>query len=207
VASPQPPARPRRTLPRIAAAVLLLAALASFGMGMVTITFDQSLISELQQVNHPLPAACLQGGIATYSGMTMTVDAPPSIDTGCFPFLGAAASDARVGVQPLAVAGALAVLAALAANLWWRRGALIAASLLPLLAAALLLVNAWLFPSAFRSRFHLQAATVVGVPATGLLVALGLLVAAPLVHAVAAGAGWAARALAPIEAPSRAPDR
>jgi hypothetical protein len=202
------PPLPRRAALRLLSGLLLLGALAGFALGMVTIAFSPLLVSELQQLpGGGLPDACVNGGIATYTGLALVLGVAPSVDTGCLSHLGGDAGAAAVGIQPLAAVAAVLVVGALAATVWgwrwWRPVSLV----LTLLAVALLLGDFLGFAGVFEARFGVGADAVAGEPAPGLWVVAGLLVAACLAHAGAATVGWARRALEPIETPRPRMDR
>ncbi len=55
---------------------------------MVTITFNPVLVADLQAIGQGLPAACVSGGIATYSGVSLALGTAPSVDTACLTRLG-----------------------------------------------------------------------------------------------------------------------
>ncbi len=204
MSSRPPQARPSQIVPRLLSAILLILALLGFELGMVTITFNPVLVADLQQIGQGLPAACLSGGIATYSGISLALGTAPSVDTACLTRLQGDAGAAGAGIQPLVVAALVIVLVALVANLWsWRWSRALGLGL-PILAALLLLIEALQFAGVFQALFHLGADAVAGEPSGGLWVVEGLLVAACLPGSALLVVGWARRALAPLEGPGRA---
>lgn len=205
-ASGSPP-RPRQLALRLAAAVPLLGAVAASALGTVTITFSSTLVGELQLLpGQGLPAPCIQHGIATYSGASLVAGTSPVVNTACLRHLAASSGQAAVGAQPLMVVAALLVASALAALAWRWRGWRVVAAAAPLAAALLVLLEWALFAGIFEGHFRprVSAGAVAAVPATGLWTACGLLLLAALVSPLAGAAGWARRALAPLEAPRSA---
>ena len=75
------PASDRRRHPalRLVTLLLLLAAAGLFAVSMVRISFSPAFIAELQQLPGlgTLPAACVDGGIAAYSGLTLATGGDP----------------------------------------------------------------------------------------------------------------------------------
>ena len=189
----------RRPL-RIVSLILLLGALAGLGLGMARITFSPSLLAELNQIPGlgSLPRACVTGGIAAYSGLTLVWGGPPAVNTACLSRVQDAAQ-ANLGIQPLALVGALLILAAVLITIWAPPRHRPVTALLSLVAAVLLLVEAARLGGVFARHFGGAGTAVVSEPDLGLWVVDGLLLAAALAPLIVAAAGWAERALAPVE--------
>jgi len=192
---------------RIASGVLLLGAVACGVVGMTTIGFSQSLISVLQLLpGQRLPDACVSGGIATYSGISLALSTAPSVNTECLQRLHDGGG-AAVGVQPLVLVAFLLIVVGVLVNVWnppSRRTATMAASLL---SAALLVVDQLRFGAVFETRFGLRAGSVAASPASGFWLALALVVLACLANLVPDVNSWVSRALAPLEEPEGPPRR
>jgi hypothetical protein len=187
-----------RAMPhRLASIILLLGALGSFALGMVSIAFSPTLIADLQAIHQPLPAACVSNGIATYSGFALVAGASPSVDTACLHNIDDVGA-AQVGIEPLSVAAGLVVVAIIVVNIGGWRGRRLASIAGPLVAIALLVSGALVFPGAFESHFGVTPGAVSGQPAIGLWVVCGLLLAVPVFDAVLAMVRWAQRSLAPL---------
>jgi hypothetical protein len=203
--APGPPAGPGRPgASALASAVLLLAALGALALGMLTVTFNPVLVTELEQMGQRLPAACLDGGIATYSGAALAFGTAPGVDTACLAHLERGAGDAAAGVQLPVLAAALLMAGGVAAALGGWRWSGAAGLVLAAAAAAVLGAEALGFSGAFESRFLGGADAVAVQPAIGLWVVLALLGCACLAAAGPATARWVRRALAPLEEPGRA---
>ena len=185
---------------RLVTLLLLLAAAGCFGVSMVRISFSPTFIAELQQLPGlgALPAACVNGGIAAYSGLTLVIGGDPTVNAACLSNI-QSAGQANLGVQPLALLAALGIAGALALIVWGRRGHRLLSGALSLAAAVLLALNAPHLGQVFAAHFGRGASAITSGPDLGLWVVLGLLVLVPLVQLGAAGVGWALLALAPIE--------
>ncbi|MGA9112856.1 MAG: hypothetical protein WB802_03525 [Candidatus Dormiibacterota bacterium] len=192
--------RHRHPILRLVTLLLLLAAAGCFGASMVRISFSPAFISELQQLPGlgALPAACVNGGIAAYSGLSLAIGGDPTVNAGCLSNI-QDAGQANLGVQPLALLAGLAILGAMALIVWGPRGHRLTSGVLSLVAGTLLELNALHLGQVFAGHFGRGASAIVSGADPGLWVALGLLVLVPLVQLSAAGVGWARLALAPIE--------
>jgi hypothetical protein len=196
---------PRFRVLRLASAVLLLAALGFFTLSMVRIGFDPGLMKQLQQIPGAggLPAGCVSGGIAGYSGWVLALGGSPLVNHGCLSDVQNAAGG-DVGWQPLVVVAALSVLGAAVVSALgrrWFRGITIS---LCVLAAALLLVNSLRMAGVLEAHFGVPAGLVVSGPDPGLWVVGGLLVAVTLANLGAPVPELVRQALAPIEEPFEA---
>ena len=192
--------RPRHPALRLVTLLLLLAAAGCFGVSMVRISFSPTFIAELQQLPGlgALPAACVNGGIAAYNGLTLVIGGDPTVNAACLSNI-QDAGQADLGVQPLALLAALAMVGAVGLILGGWRGHRLLSGALSLVAAILLALNAPHLGQVFAGHFGRGASAITSGPDLGLWVALGLLVLVPLVQLGAAGVGWALLALAPIE--------
>jgi len=108
---------------RLASLLLLFSALGSLVLGMVRISFSPVFIAELQRLPGlgTLPAACVDGGIASYSGLSLATGAAPSVNAACLTHIQDSAQ-ASLGVQPLVLVAVLAILGAVGITLWDRAG-------------------------------------------------------------------------------------
>jgi hypothetical protein len=194
------PDRRRHGALRPATLILLLVVLGGFGLGMVRISFSPAFIAELQQVPAlgPLPAACVSGGIAAYSGVALAAGGAPVANTACLSQIQNTAQ-ANLGIQPLAVLAVLAILAAAAVAAAAPRWDRSLCSLLSLAAGALLVVNAVRLAGVFAAHFGHGATAITSGPDLGLWVVTGLLLLVVLAQLGSAGLDWARRALAPLE--------
>ncbi|MGD1033562.1 MAG: hypothetical protein ABR977_03930 [Candidatus Dormibacteria bacterium] len=192
--------RGRHPVLRLVTLFLLVAAAGCFAVSMVRISFSPAFIAELQQLPGlgALPAACVNGGIAAYSGLTLAAGGNPTVNAACLSNI-QDAGQANLGVQPLALLAGLAILAAVALIAWGRRGHRLLSGVLALVAGVLLVLNALHLGQVFAGHFGRGAAAITSGPDPGLWAVLGLLVLVPLAQLGAAGAGWARLALAPIE--------
>ena len=104
---------------RLASLLLLFFALGSLFLGMVRISFSPVFIAELQRLPGlgTLPAACVDGGIASYSGLSLATGAAPSVNAACLTHIQDAAQ-ASLGVQPMVLVAVLAILGAVGITLW-----------------------------------------------------------------------------------------
>ncbi len=183
---------------RVASIVLLLGALGSFFLGVVTIIFNPTLVADLQAIHQPLPAVCVSDGIATYSGIALLAGTAPGVDTACLRRI-QDVGGAQVGIEPLIVAAALLIAAIIVVNIGGWPGRRLLSDVGPLAAIALMVAGVLLFPAAFEARFAIGSGAVAGQPAAGLWVVCALLLAVPVLDAVLAGVRWTQRALAPLE--------
>jgi len=192
--------RHRRPALRLVTLLLLLAAAGCFGVSMVRISFSPTFIAALQQLPGlgALPAACVNGGIAAYSGLSLTIGGDPTVNAACLSHI-QSAGQANLGVQPLALLAGLAILGAMGLIVWGPRGDRLVSGALSLVAGILLVLNTLHLGQVFAGHFGRGASAIASGPDPGLWVALGLLVLVPLVQLGAAGVGWARLALAPIE--------
>jgi hypothetical protein len=212
-ASPPAPGRPpasrasagregwrRHRLLRLVSLLLLLAVIGSFGLGMVRISFSPAFITELQQLPGlgALPSACVSGGLATYSGLSLVAGGTPAVNAACLSKI-QDTGQANLGIQPLALLAVLAVLGAAAVTIRASRGHRLVCAVLSVVAGALLVVNASRLAQVFASHFGRGAAAITSGPDLGLWVVTGLLLLVVLAQLGSAGLGWARRALAPIE--------
>jgi hypothetical protein len=185
---------------RLVSLLLLLAALGSFVLGMVRISFSPTFIAALQQFPRlgPLPAACVNGGIATYSGLSLVAGGAPAVNAGCLSQI-QNPGQANLGIQPLALLAALAIVGAAAVSargLRWHR---LATGALSVVAVALLLVNTLRLVDVFAGHFDKGTAALASGPDLGLWVVGGLLLLAAIAQVCSAGLGWARLALAPLD--------
>ena len=180
--------------------VLLAAALGSFGLSMVRISLSPAFVAGLQQVPGlgALPAACVNGGLAAYSGLALAVGGTPTVNTACLSRI-QDAGDANLGAQPLVLLAVLAILGAAAAAGWGVRGQRVATGTLSTLAIALLVVSTPGLAGTFAGHFGHPATTITSGPETGLWVVTGLLLLVELAQLGSTGVGWARLALAPLE--------
>ncbi|HAW09541.1 MAG: hypothetical protein ABSC16_05715 [Candidatus Dormibacteria bacterium] len=192
--------RHRHPALRLITLLLLLAAAACFGVSMVRISFSPSFIAALQQLPGlgALPTACVNGGIAAYSGLTLATGGDPTVNAACLSHI-RDAGQANLGVQPLTLLAGLAIVGAVALIVWGPRGHRLLSGALSLVAGTLLVLNALQLGQVFAGHFGRGASAITSGPDLGLWVVLGLLVLVPLVQLVAAGVGWVRLALAPIE--------
>jgi len=167
---------------------------------MVRISFSPLLLSELQRFPGlgTLPAACVNGGIASYSGLSLAAGGAPTVDTACLSRIQDAAQ-ANLGVQPLVLVAVLAILGAVGITVWGPRWHRLTSGVLSICAALLLLVDAPNLAQAFAGHFGHGASAVTSGPDAGLWVVDGLLVVVVLAQLASAGVAWARRALAPLD--------
>jgi hypothetical protein len=193
--------RQRHPALRLVSLPLLLAALGSLALSMVRISFSPLLISELQRFPGlgTLPAACVNGGIASYSGLALAAGGSPMVNTACLSRIQDAAQ-ANLGVQPLVLVAVLAILGAVGVTVWGLRWHRLTSSVLSACAALLLFVNAPQLAQAFAGHFGQGASAVTSGPDVGLWVVDGLLLLVMLAQVGSAGGAWARRALAPLDA-------
>lgn len=192
-------ARTTRLL-RVLSLILLLAALVSLGLSMARITFSPGLLAELNALPGlgSLPQACVTGGIAAYSGLTLVWGGAPAVNAACLSQV-QDSGQANLGIQPPALAAALLILGAVLITVRApRRHGLMTAGLC-LVAAVLLLVDALRLGGVFASHFGRGGSAVVSEPDLGLWVVDGLLLVVASAPLAAAAAGWVERALAPAE--------
>jgi hypothetical protein len=192
--------RQRHLALRLISLPLLLAALACLYLSMVRISFSPLLLSELQRFPGlgTLPPACVSGGIASYTGLSLAAGGAPTVNTACLSRIQDAAQ-ADLGVQPLVLVAVLVILGAVAVTVWgppWHR---LTSALLGAGAALLLLVNAPLLAQVFAGHFGHGASAVTSGPDPGLWVVDGLLLLVVLAQLASAGVAWARRALAPLD--------
>jgi hypothetical protein len=187
---------------RLASLLLLLSALGSLVLGMVRISFSPVFIAELQRFPGlgTLPAACVNGGIASYSGLSLATGGAPAVNAACLTRIQDAAQ-ASLGVQPLVLVAVLAILGALGVTVWGMRRHRLASGVLSTCAAVLLAVDAPNLAGVFAGHFGHGASAVTSGPDTGLWVVDGLLLLSVLVQLAVAGSSWARGALAPLEEP------
>jgi hypothetical protein len=187
---------------RAVSLLLLLAALGSMVLGVVRISFSPVFIAELQRLPGlgSLPAACVSGGIASYSGVALATGGAPSVNAACLTRIQDAAQ-AGLGVQPLILVAILAILGAVGITVWGPRWHRLASGALSIGAALLLLVDAPNLAQAFAGHFGQGALAVSSGPDTGLWVVDALLLLTVLAQLAAAGLAWARRALAPLDEP------
>ena len=185
---------------RLASLLLLFSALGSLVLGMVRISFSPVFIAELQRLPGlgTLPAACVDGGIASYSGLSLATGAAPSVNAACLTHIQASAQ-ASLGVQPLVLVAVLAILGAVGITLWGPRWHRLASGPLSVGAAVLLAVDAPNLAGVFAGHFGHGASAVTSGPDVGLWVVDGLLLLVVLVQLASAGVAWARGALAPLE--------
>ena len=138
---------------RLVSLLLLLSALGSLVLSMVRISFSPVFIAELQRFPGlgTLPTACVNGGIASYSGLSLATGAAPSVNAACLTHIQDAAQ-ASLGVQPMVLVAVLAILGAVGITLWGPRWHRLASGLLSA-GAAVLLVWAGTV-EAFVSQYH-----------------------------------------------------
>ena len=169
---------------------------------MVRISFSPVFIAELQRLPGlgTLPAACVNGGIASYSGLSLAIGAAPSVNAACLTRIQDAAQ-ASLGVQPLVLVAVLAILGAVGVTLWGPRWHRLTSGVLSTCAAVLLAVDAPNLAQAFAGHFGHGAAAVTSGPDAGLWVVGGLLLLSVLAQLAVSGLVWARGALAPLEEP------
>jgi hypothetical protein len=187
---------------RAASVLLLIAALGAFGVSMVRIGFDPALIKELQQLpgSGGLPAGCVNGGIAGYTGIVLALGGAPSVNHGCLTdVVNAAGGD--VGWQPLVVLAAIAILGAAAASAWGRRWYRGMTTGFCLLAAALLFFNSMRMAGVLEAHFGIPGGLVSSAPDPGFWWVGALLVVVALANLAAPVPELVRQALAPIEDP------
>jgi hypothetical protein len=199
-AAAHPESRPRHRALRLLSLLLLLAALGSFGFSMVRISFSPALIAELQQLPSlgSLPAACVNGGIAAYSGLALAAGGSPHVNAACLTHV-RDAGQANLGIQPLALIALLFVVAAAAVTVWGPRGQRLATSLLGVAAMGLLVANTLNLAHVFAGHFGQGASAIASGPDLGLWVVASLLLVVVVAQIGSAGLGWARQALAPLE--------
>ena len=187
---------------RVVSLLLLLSALGSLLIGMVRISFSSVFITELQRLPGlaTLPPACVNGGIASYSGLSLATGGAPSVNAACLTRIQDAAQ-AGLGVQPLVLVAVLAVLGAVGITVWGPRWHHLTSGVLSVCAAVLLVVNAPNLAQAFAAHFGHGASAVTSGPDAGLWVVDGLLLLVVVVQLASAGIAWARRALAPFDEP------
>ena len=185
---------------RLVSLLLLLSALGSLVLDMVRISFSPVFIAELKRLPGlgTLPAACVNGGIASYSGLSLATGGAPSVNAACLTRIQDAAQ-ASLGVQPLVLVAVLAILGAVGVTLWGPRWHRLTSGVLSVCAAVLLVVNAPNLAQAFATHFGHGASAVTSGPDAGLWVVDGLLLLVVVVQLASAGIAWARRALAPFE--------
>jgi hypothetical protein len=200
------PTRCRHRVLRLVSLLLLVAAIGSFGLSMVRISFSPAFIAGLQQLPRPvtLPAACVNGGIAAYSGLSLAAGGAPTVNAGCLRQI-QDPGQANLGIQPLALLAALAILGAAAVTAWGPPGHRRATGVLSVVSAALLVVNTLRLVDVFAGHFGQGTAAITSGPDLGLWVVGGLLLLAVLAQVGSAGLGWARQALAPLEDGAPAP--
>jgi hypothetical protein len=204
---PAAAARPRHRFLRAVSLVLLVAALGSFGLGMVRISFSPALISELQQLSlGPLPAACVNGGIAAYSGLALAAGGAPSVNGSCLTQIHDT-GQANLGVQPLALLALLVIVAAAALTAWGPRFQRLLTGGLCVPALALLGVTALDLDQVFAHHFHQGSSAISSGPDLGLWIVAALLLLVILAQLGSAGLEWARLALAPLDDGGRPPSR
>ena len=192
--------RQRHPAVRLISLLLLLAALGSLVLSMVRISFSPLLLSELQQFPGlgKLPAACVSGGIASYSGLSLAAGGSPTVNAACLSRIQDAAQ-ANLGVQPLVLVAVLAIIGTVGVTVWGPRWHRLASGVLSACAALLLLVNAPQLAQAFAGHFGQGASAVTSGSDVGLWVVDGLLLLVVLAQLASAGVAWARRALAPLD--------
>ena len=192
--------RQRHPAVRLISLLLLLAALGSLVLSMVRISFSPLLLSELQQFPGlgKLPAACVSGGIASYSGLSLAAGGSPTVNAACLSRIQDAAQ-ANLGVQPLVLVAVLATLGAVGVNVWGLRWHRLTSGALSACAAVLLILNAPSLAQVFAGHFGQGASAVTSGPDAGLWVVDGLLLLVVLAQLASAGVAWARRALAPLD--------
>lgn len=196
-------AAPRRfRILRLASVLLLLAAIGAYAVSMVRIGFDPGLMKELQQTpgSGALPSACVNGGIASYSGLVLALGGAPGVNHGCLGDVQNAAGGS-VGWQPLVIVAALFILGAAAVSAVgrrWFRGVTIS---LCVLAAAVLLTNSLRMAGVLQVHFGIPGGLVASSPDLGFWVVTGLLLVVVLANLAAPVPELVRQALAPIEEP------
>src|ERR1039458_10250002 len=138
---------------RLVSLLLLLSALGSLVLDMVRISFSPVFIAELKRLPGlgTLPAACVNGGIASYSGLSLATGGAPSVNAACLTRIQDAAQ-ASLGVQPLVLVAVLAILGAAAvtsgpdAGLWVVGGLLLLSVLAQLAVSGLVWARGALAP-------------------------------------------------------------
>jgi hypothetical protein len=185
---------------RLGSLLLLLSALGSLVLGMVRISFSPVFIAELQRLPGlgTLPAACVNGGIASYSGLSLATGGAPSVNAACLTRIQDAAQ-ASLGVQPLVLVAVLAILGAVGITVWGPRWHRLTSGVLSSCAAVLLAVDVPNLAQAFAGHFGHGAAAVTSGPDAGLWVVGGLLLLSVLAQVAVSGLVWARGALAPLE--------
>jgi hypothetical protein len=185
---------------RVVSLLLLLSALGSLGIGMVRISFSSVFITELERFPGlgTLPPACVNGGIASYSGLSLATGGAPSVNAACLTRIQDAAQ-ASLGVQPLVLVAVLAILGAVGITVWGPRWHPLTSGVLSVCAAVLLVVNAPSLAQVFAGHFGHGASAVTSGPDAGLWVVDGLLLLVVLAQLASAGLAWARRALAPLD--------
>jgi hypothetical protein len=180
--------------------LLLVAALASFAVSLARISFSPAFIAELQQVPSlgKLPAACVSGGIASYSGLALALGGNPSVNSACLTQV-RDAGQANLGVQPFALLGLLAVLAAGAVCAWAPRLWRLVSGALCLVAVGLLVMTTLNLGEVFARHFTRGSDAVASGPDLGLWVTCGPLLLVVLAQVGSVGLEWAREALAPLE--------
>src|ERR1035441_9690832 len=96
-------------------------------------------MSTLNRQRHP--AACVGGGIASYSGLSLAAGGSPTVNAACLSRIQDAAQ-ANLGVQPLVLVAVLATLGAVGVNVWGLRWHRLTSGALSACAAVLLILNA-----------------------------------------------------------------
>jgi hypothetical protein len=185
---------------RVVSLLLLLSALGSLVIGMVRISFSSVFITELERFPGlgTLPPACVNGGIASYSGLSLATGGAPSVNAACLTRIQDAAQ-ASLGVQPLVLVAVLAILGAVGITVWGPRWHPLTSGVLSVCAAVLLVVNAPSLAQVFAGHFGHGASAVTSGPDAGLWVVDGLLLLVVLAQLASAGLAWARRALAPLD--------
>jgi hypothetical protein len=185
---------------RVVSLLLLLSALGSLVIGMVRISFSSVFITELERFPGlgTLPPACVNGGIASYSGLSLATGGAPSVNAACLTRIQDAAQ-ASLGVQPLVLVAVLAILGAVGITVWGPRWHPLTSGVLSVCAAVLLVVNAPSLAQVFAGHFGHGASAVTSGPDAGLWVVDGLLLLVVLAQLASAGLAWTRRALAPLD--------
>jgi hypothetical protein len=185
---------------RVVSLLLLLSALGSLVIGMVRISFSSVFITELERFPGlgTLPPACVNGGIASYSGLSLATGGAPAVNAACLTRIQDAAQ-ASLGVQPLVLVAVLAILGAVGITVWGPRWHRLTSGVLSVCAAVLLVVNAPSLAQVFAGHFGHGASAVTSGPDAGLWVVDGLLLLVVLAQLASAGLAWARHALAPLD--------
>jgi hypothetical protein len=185
---------------RLVSLLLLLSALGSLVLSMVRISFSPVFIAELQRFPGlgTLPTACVNGGIASYSGLSLATGGAPTVNAACLSRIQDAAQ-ASLGVQPLVLVAVLAILGAVGVTVWGMRWHRLTSGVLSICATVLLVVDAPNLAQVFAGHFGHGASAVTSGPDTGLWVVDGLLLLSVLAQLTSAAVAGARNALAPLE--------